>query len=100
MACNFLAGHADIHLKAAPQAGAAPSADTAVDLTTREGVTDEWIVDGIKRDCRGDRHRQAMHAFMTQRFAEIRQELSPRQPAELEERFRKRGRRIHGLHEP
>ena len=48
------------------------------------------------------RHRQTLYAFMTQSFAEIRKELTPAQQvkldafqAELEERFRKRGRRFH-----
>ena len=52
------------------------------------------------------RHRQALHAFMTQSFAEIRRELTPEQQikmdafqTELEERFRKRGHRFHPPHE-
>ncbi len=52
------------------------------------------------------RHRQALHAFMTQSFAEIRRELTPEQQIkldafqnELEERFRKRGHRFHPPHE-
>ena len=53
------------------------------------------------------RHRQALHAFMKQSFAEIREEVTPEQQveldafqAELEERFRKRGRHFHPPHEP
>lgn len=48
------------------------------------------------------RHRQALHAFMLESFAEIRLELTPVQQVKLdalqvdmEERFRKRGRRFH-----
>lgn len=47
-------------------------------------------------------HRQEMHAFKTQGFAEIRQELTPEQQikldelqSEMEKRFERRGRRFH-----
>ncbi|MDJ0721795.1 MAG: hypothetical protein QNJ04_09200 [Desulfobacterales bacterium] len=53
------------------------------------------------------RHRQALHAFMQESFAEIRKELLPEQQVkldafqtELEERFRKRGRHFHPPHKP
>lgn len=48
------------------------------------------------------KHREVLHAFMVESFADIRKELTPAQQikldalqAEMEERFRKRGRRFH-----
>lgn len=75
-----------------------------LDLTADQKVRVAAIVDRRHNQAREQfrRHRQALQAFMTQSFAEIRTELTPEQQvkldalqAEMEERFRKRGRRFH-----
>ena len=80
-----------------------------LDLTAAQKIRVAAIVDRRHAKAREQfrRHRQALHAFMTQSFAEIRQELTPEQQrkldafqAELEARFRNRGRGFHRPHEP
>mgnify|MGYP000305454193 CR=1 FL=1 len=75
-----------------------------LDLTSEQKVRVAAIVDRRHTQAREQfrRHRQALQAFMAKSFAEIRTELTPEQQvkldafqAELEERFRKRGRRFH-----
>jgi Spy/CpxP family protein refolding chaperone len=74
-----------------------------LDLTAAQLVRVAAIVDRRHDQARDQfrRHRQALHAFMAESFAEIRKELTPEQQvkldafeAELEARFRKRGRRF------
>ena len=75
-----------------------------LDLTAEQKVRVAAIVDRRHQKAREQfsRHREALQVFMAQSFAEIRQELTPPQQvkldalqAEMEERFRKRGRRFH-----
>ncbi len=75
-----------------------------LDLTAEQKVRVAAIVDRRHQKAREQfrRHRQSLQTFMAQSFAEIREELTPAQQvkldafqAELEERFRKRGRRFH-----
>ena len=75
-----------------------------LDLTAEQKVRVAAIVDRRHGQAREQfrRHRQALQAFMTQSFADIRKELTPEQQTkldafqtEVEERFRKRGRRFH-----
>ena len=75
-----------------------------LDLTAEQRVRVAAIVDRRHQEAHEQfrRHRQALQAFMAQSFAEIRKELTPAQQvkldafqAELEDRFRKRGRRFH-----
>ena len=75
-----------------------------LDLTAAQKTRVAAIVDRRHDQARERfrRHRQAMHAFMTQGFDEIRRELTPEQQgrldelqSELEARFKKRGRRFH-----
>ena len=73
-------------------------------VTAEQKVRVAAIVDRRHQKAREQfsRHREALQVFMAQSFAEIRQELTPPQQvkldalqAEMEERFRKRGRRFH-----
>jgi Spy/CpxP family protein refolding chaperone len=75
-----------------------------LDLTAAQKTRVAAIVDrrhARARD-RFRRHRQQMHAFMAEGFADIRKELTPEQQvkldalqAEMEVRFKKRGRHFH-----
>jgi Spy/CpxP family protein refolding chaperone len=78
-----------------------------LDLTPAQKTRVAAIVDRRHAHARDRfrRHRQEMHAFMAQGFAEIRQELTPEQQvklddlqSEMEVRFKKRGR--HFRHPP